>query len=232
MEDTDAKWPVVAAGWIGHEREPIVVIDDFAPDPERLRDLAARQELGRIGDYYPGVRAPAPADYFDSIAPVLHGVLREFFRHRGGIRLLRAVYSLATTPPGELALAQRIPHVDAYDDRQIAIVHHLGRVDLGGTAFFRHRSTGFETVDARREAHFHASLAEDFARHGEPAPGYIGDESPIFERIHRVPPRFNRALVYRGKLLHCADLAETADLPEDPLQGRLTIASFLAPTAN
>ena len=39
---------------------------------------------------------------------------------------------------------------------------------------------------------------------------------------------FNRALIYRSSLLHCADLPNQAGLPVDVRTGRLTVASFLS----
>src|SRR3546814_537170 len=114
-----------------------------------------------MGDYYPGKRALAPHDYFEEIAPTLREVLREFFDYRDGGELIRSYYSITSTPGDRLALAQRIPHTDAHDDHQIAILHFLGARNLGGTAFFRHRATGFESVNASRTNAYHAALKAD-----------------------------------------------------------------------
>jgi len=43
---------------------------------------------------------------------------------------------------------QRIPHVDSFLGSQLAFVHYLFKADPGGTAFYRHRGTGFEIIDA------------------------------------------------------------------------------------
>jgi len=219
--------PTISVEWIGAERQPVVMIDDLAPDPESLRDAARTAPFERIGDNYPGVRAPVTPAYFEQAGGTLGKVMREFFGIRERVQLLRALYSVSTLPAGELSLVQRVPHADTFDETQIAVVHHLGRDDLGGTAFFRHRATGFETLDVRRAGPYRAALAADFARLGEPPPGYIDADSPIFERIHLSEHRFNRAVVYRGKQLHCAALAGLK-LPADPLEGRLTVASFIA----
>lgn len=215
--------------WVGSEREPVVVIDGFAPDAAALRQAAYAADFGMVGDYYPGERASAPPGYFQEIGSTLNEVLHEFFAYRGGGELIRSYYSVASTPPQQLALAQRIPHTDAYDDHQIAILHYLAEDDLGGTAFFRHRTTGYESVNASRMDAYLAALRRDFERLGEPAPAYIGDDNPIFERIHLCEHRPNRALIYRGKLLHCAALDKVPALPTSIERGRLTIASFIAP---
>jgi hypothetical protein len=215
--------------WVGSEREPVVIVDGFVRDAAALRRKAAAADFDVVGDYYPGERAPAPECYLEAIAPLLREVLREFFDYRDGGEIIRSYFSIASTPGAKLTLAQRIPHTDAYDDHQIAILHYLADSDLGGTGFFRHLTTGFESVNASRKEPYHTALKQDFARHGEPAPAYIGECSPIFERIHLCEHRFNRALVYRGKLLHCAALDTVQSLPASMEEGRLTVATFVAP---
>lgn len=220
--------PQIRAEWIGSEREPVITVDNFSPDPDALRDAAQKAEFAVIGEYYPGVRAKVSRDYFESVGDTIRQVLREFFKYKCDVKILRSYYSLATKPPHQLMLAQRIPHTDAYNDQQIAILHYLCRNDLGGTAFFRQRSTGFESINENRVEAFEHALAADLDQHGDPKSCYIGSDSPLFERIHLCEPKYNRALIYRGKMLHCAALDTTPNLPHDIENGRLTIASFLS----
>jgi hypothetical protein len=142
----------------------------------------------------------------------------------------RALWSVAATPPGQLSLAQRIPHIDGVTEGMIAIVHYLARDDFGGTSFYRHRSTGFETVDESRHRRYLDALKRDFATHNEPPAAYIEGDTPLFERTAGYDAIFNRAIIYRSSLLHCADLPNGTVLPADPRTGRLTIASFLTAT--
>lgn len=226
---TTARAPEIRVDCVGFEHEPVVTVDGFASDPDALRQAATLVDFAPIGKYYPGDRAPVSRLYINAIGGTLRQVLVEFFDYRSGAEILRSYYSLATMAPHQLSLPQRIPHTDAYDDHQIAVVHFLNREDLGGTAFFRHRTTGFETVNAQRVERYHGSLSSDFSRLGEPEPAYIGGNSPLFERTHVCAHRFNRAIIYRGKLLHCADLANTPDLPNSVEHGRLTVATFIRP---
>lgn len=226
-----ARDPEIRVDCVGIEREPVVTVDGFAGDPDMLRQAAALADFGPIGQYYPGDRAPVPPLYVRAIGGALRQVLVEFFDYRNGAEILRSYYSLATMAPHKLSLPQRIPHTDAYDDHQVAVVHFLNHDDLGGTAFFRHRSTGFETVNAQRVERYHSALSSDFGRIGEPEPAYVGANSPLFERTHVCAHRFNRAVIYRGKLLHCADLANTPGLPDSVEHGRLTVATFIRPRA-
>lgn len=218
----------VKVEFIGQEREPVVVVDHCAPDPAGLVNEAMSRDYAVLGEFYPGVRAHASKAYFASLGPLLARVARQVFGYRQQLALLRSLHSLVTTPPAELSLAQRIPHFDSVDDGMIAVLHYLTPEDHGGTSFYRHRSTGFETVDQARHQRYLQALRADFGRHGTPAPGYIAGDTAIFERTAYFPPAYNRALIYRSSLLHCAAVDTNRPLSSDPRTGRLTIASFLA----
>lgn len=213
---------------IGNERQPVVIVENFSPHPDQLVADAETLSFETMGEYYPGVRARVLPSYFEGLAPVLGPVMREIFGHSESIAFNRALYSLVTTPPGQLTLAQRIPHIDGLEEGMIAILHYLSHDDQGGTAFYRQRATGFETVDAARHAAYLEALHAGFAKHGEPPADYIRGDTPIFEQVARYDSVFNRALIYRSSLLHCADLAGDLPFAADVRRGRLTVASFLS----
>lgn len=218
--------PRIQVEQIGDEREPVVMIDDFVADPYALVEDAAARPFEQVGEYYPGIRAPTPASYAEAIVPLIAPVLREVFGCRQAFRFTRSLYSLATTPAGQLTPVQRIPHVDGVVPGMIAILHYLCDHG-GGTSFYRHRTTGFETLNAAREHAYFDALEADFARASMPEPDYIRGDTPIFAHIGGSPAVFNRAIIYRGALLHCAAIAPGARLSRDVRIGRLTIASFL-----
>ena len=212
---------------IGRERQQVAIIDHFSPDADALAQAAAEAAFEERGEYYPGPRAPAPKTWFAGVRDVVVAIARDVFGGGQTLRLERALYSLATHNPQSLSLAQRVPHIDDVDHGALAIVHYLSAQDFGGTAFFRHRSTGFETVTRDRHERFLSALKADFVCHGEPPAAYISGDTPVFERIFSVAPVFNRAVIYRSSLLHCAELPNEIPLPADPVSGRLTIAAFL-----
>jgi Family of unknown function (DUF6445) len=218
--------PALRLGTIGNEASPLAVIDEFMPDPEALRESALARDWQIRGDFYPGPRAEAEPDYLVQMGRILRLVLPQVFGPVRSAQVLRCYYSLATTRPEQLTLPQRIPHVDSYDPCQIALVHYLCPAEFGGTAFFRHTTTGFETIDEERSAIYVRSLEADFARHGQPPAAYIDAHSTGFEQIGKCPAAFNRAVLFPGNLLHCADLAGV-NLPCEPHVGRLTIAAFI-----
>ena len=218
--------PAVSARRIGHDRQPIVVVDGFHPDPDALRAAAMAAEFGPAQRHYPGIRAELPHAYFDAVRGVLVPVLREVFGHGGGIDLLDASFSIVTTPPAALAPAQRLPHVDAVAPGRIALVHYLALDGGDGTAFFRHRATGYEAIDAERAPSYLATL--DGQLRGVMPDGYIANSNALFERVEAVDARYNRAVIYRSALLHSGAIAADAALDPDPATGRLTVTAFLS----
>jgi Family of unknown function (DUF6445) len=218
----------VTARRIGTEGEPVVVIENFAVEPEGLRAYAAEARFAAAGDYYPGLRAPVPPAYLEQQRRLLATVFDEVFGVTRNVAVLDVAYSLVTAPPAVLALEQRMPHVDALAPGRLALVHFLVPGGCDGTAFYRHRSTGFETIDAGRSERYFAQLQDDLKLHGEPSATYLDGSTPVFERIAHFEGRYNRALVYRGRALHCGAITNIDALSADPSTGRLTITGFFS----
>jgi hypothetical protein len=204
------------------------MIENFAPDPRGLRSQAAGAVFERDELHYPGVKSPAPAHYFDAMQPIIATVMREVFGFQHGARVMRATFSLVTTPPHLLSVEQRLPHVDAIDPGRMAILHYLALENDDGTSFYRHRSTQFETLTVQRSTAYFDSLRADLAKHGPPPAAYINGDTELFERTAQFEGRFNRALIYRGRLLHSGAIRGDRALPADALSGRLTVTSFLS----
>ncbi|MBC9031358.1 hypothetical protein IAG41_03040 [Sphingomonas sp. JC676] len=219
--------PDIVARRIGAEGQPIAIVDGFHSDPDALRAAAAGAVFEPGRHHYPGIRATLPIDYFALVRPALVPVLREVFGHAGGIELLDASFSIVTTPPAELTVVQRLPHVDAVQPGRIALVHYLAPEGGDGTAFFRHRATGFEAIDAARSPDYLASLNAEVGAEAPPQAYPFGD-TPLFERIAHVEARYNRAVIYRSALLHSGAIAPDAPLDADPSTGRLTVTAFLS----
>ncbi|MEG3125517.1 DUF6445 family protein [Sphingomonas sp. GB1N7] len=220
--------PEIVARRIGTEQQPIVIVDGFHPDPDALRQFAQKTPFAAAQRNYPGIRARLPADYFARVRPVLTTILSGVFGHAGAIDLIDASFSIVTTPPSDLTVAQRLPHVDAVQPGRIALVHYLAPESDDGTAFFRHRASGFETIDAARSTDYLARLNGELRESGEPSPAYPGGSTPLFERIADVEARYNRAVIYRSALLHSGAISPHAPLSADPVTGRLTVTAFLS----
>ncbi|MEI5686904.1 DUF6445 family protein [Sphingomonas kyungheensis] len=212
----------------GAEAQPVVVIDGFA-DAERFRDDAAFLSFAPIGPHYPGIRAPVAPRLLRDLLARLEPVARAAFGV-GRLTIADAFYSIVTTPPAALTPIQRLPHFDELSPRRLALLHYLSPDERSGTAFYRHRTTGFESIDAARIGAYRTALDADLARHGLPEAGYIAGDTPVFERLAVHQGRFNRAILYRSNTLHCADLPVDLALHADPARGRLTVNTFLDAT--
>lgn len=210
---------------IGREREPLLQIDDLLLAPDSLVEFAATDAhfapaYGPDGGY-PGIRADAPLDYVDAVVLALDPVVRAAFG-LGNVRLGRAECSLSlvTLPSDSLVASQRAPHTDTTYPLQFAFLHYLCPSSFGGTAFYRHRQTGFETLTPERLDAYHSVRRREEAE--ESATGYIVSDTEHFEQVAAIAAKPNRLVVYRSRLLHSGLVAPGAQLPADPRSGRLT----------
>jgi hypothetical protein len=213
------------ADYVGHEREPVLRVETMSANPEELVELAAASKFAPAYSAtggYPGLRAPAPRDYGEGVMRALAGPIAEAFS-LGPVKLARldSAYSIATLPPGKLVPAQRAPHVDTTNGWQFAILHYLCAPDHGGTAFYRHRATGFETLTDARLDTYRAARADE--GYGDT---YVRDGAPWFEQTAEEPAGFNRLIVYRSRVFHSGQILAPDRLSADPRQGRLTLNLF------
>jgi hypothetical protein len=211
----------------GLELQPVIVIDNFVADPLALVEDAAVLSFNAIAPFYPGIRSAAPRPTIARLISGVSDLIAETFGLFKPLSEFESWYSLVTTPPQELAPIQRLPHFDSVDPGRIAILHYLMQSEKGGTSFFRHRATGFESVSAERQDRYVAAIDADVARFGMPDPAYIAGDTPLFERIAHYEARFNRAIIYRGNTIHCADIPANMQLASDPRTGRFTINTFI-----
>jgi hypothetical protein len=213
---------------IGAERAPLLVIDNFVADPEALVADACARPFPVRSRYFPGIRAEAPPAYQQLLLTSLRSALLDCLgMAEGTLTLSMCHYSLVTTPAKELAPPQRIPHVDSFAKSGLATIHYLFKGSLGGTAFYRHRRTGFEIIDEARGAAYSRALAEEYSGPAAPGPGYINGDTDLFEQIAKQDGVFNRMLVYRRNSLHSGGI-EAGFVPDpNPATGRLSINSFI-----
>jgi uncharacterized protein DUF6445 len=214
---------------IGSERAPLLVIDNLVADPDELVVDAASKHYAPPNSYYPGLRAKAPLSYQMFVLGELRALLSEYFElEPRTLRFGMCHYSVVTTPPEQLTTLQRIPHVDSHHPGGLATIHYLFKANLGGTAFYRHRSTGYEYVnDERRETYFRV-LESELSGASAPTAAYIDSDTPLFEQVGSQDGVFNRMLVYRRNSLHSGAPTRGLPLTSDPTSGRLSINSFLA----
>ncbi|MFZ1741510.1 MAG: DUF6445 family protein [Pontixanthobacter sp.] len=212
---------------MGREGEPLVVIDNFSGMADELLETGRNAQYQHAGASYPGIRSWAEPDYLDRRRELMMQVMQRVFGFSRGVRLDASTYSLVTLREEELAPLQRIPHYDHSGGEIVAIMHYLLGPETGGTAFYRHRRTGFETVTPARENAYNAALAQDEREYGMPAARYCHGDSDWFEMIDQVEAQSDRLVLYRGRQLHSGVIPDPAALSADPREGRLTINMFI-----
>jgi hypothetical protein len=215
---------------IGAEKAPLLVIDNFIADPQRLVRRAATRQFRSGGLNYPGIRSEAPLGYQQLFRDRLQRTLFDFFGLDGkSLAFSMCHYSLVTTPASQLKSLQRIPHIDSIDGQGLATVHYLFHTNLGGTAFYRHRATGFEFIDASRKEGYYRQI-EEVVRAPDSLPaGYINADTKLFEQIENIPAVFNRILIYRRNSLHSGSIERDFVPDVNPTTGRLSINCFIDP---
>ncbi len=212
---------------IGNEGQPILIVDDFFPLTDKLLVDAGKREYRKIGPYYPGIRSDVPSSYLKYLLGSLSKLIRSTFDYDTEPRVEEAMYSLVTTEPQDLMPIQLFPHYDGVDGSKLAVLHYLCGPEFGGTDFYRHRSTGYETVTEDRFEHFKQTFEQEVQAVGMPEQRYINGSTELFEHVFRIEARFNRVVVYRGINLHSASVPNDISLPDDPGRGRLTVNTFL-----
>lgn len=219
--------PQISVRPMGKEGEPLVIIDGFSGDVDALLHAGYDATYRHAGASYPGIRSWADPSYLDRRRPLMLQIMQRVFGFGRGVRLDASTFSLVTLAEAQLAPLQRIPHYDHAGGEVVAVMHYLLGPESGGTAFYRHRRTGYETITPARENSYNAALAQDEREHGMPAPRYFHGDSDWFEQIDEVEAQPDRLILYRGRQLHSGVIPDPALLSRDPRRGRLTINMFL-----
>jgi hypothetical protein len=221
--------PRVELLYVGTTQTPVLVLDGLLSGGQALVNHAAESVIlapvQAAANFYPGVRAPAPASYVQALVRTLRPHLAETFGAPPcGRASVTCALSMATLPADQASPAQRLPHIDTPEPNQLAILHYLCGPEHDGTAFYRHRESGLEIIEPDRSPAFFATLRRQIDA-GPIEPGYIRDSGALFERIGAVDAAFDRIVVYPSRLLHAGILPDVP-LGLDPRAGRLTVNTF------
>ena len=214
---------------IGREQAPLVVVDNFAANPDELVDLAAAKPFIDTANYYPGIRSKVPLTYQRFVIDQLRDVFAGYFGLPAhAVRFTSCHFSLVTTPADKLDYLQQIPHIDSASPAELAFVHYLFKTDLGGTAFYRHRATGFEYIDETRRTEYWRIVDEEKAGPNRATGGYINGDTALYEQVGHQDGVYNRIVIYRRNTLHSGALRPDFVPDLNPRTGRLSVNGFLA----
>ena len=213
---------------IGQEQQPVLVVDNVLADPDAMVDAArAAAFYAPPHTHYPGLNAPLPEAYYRTVLTALRGPIEAAFGlSREAYLKYFGFFALATIRAADAAPIQKIPHHDSPDPDRLAMVHYLCRGAHGGTGFFCHRATGFESIDGARHAGYIAIAQSELAQDEPGRAGYADARTPRYALIDQAECVFNRLILYRNHVLHSALLRPEAG-SADPGKGRLTANGFI-----
>lgn len=213
---------------IGREETPLLIIDNFIQDAHSLVDFCvANTSFSKVDNFYPGLRMAAPSLYIHAINHYLAELLSNIFgltqnKIAGG----KALYSMVVTPPDQLEITQCLPHIDSYLSGDLACVHYLCNKEKGGTSLYRHRKTGYEKITSETIEHYKQTVMDEGALKFE-RKSYMNGSNDYFEQIAKIDAMFNRMVIYPSNILHSGNIAPDFNFTAHPLEGRLTLNSFI-----
>jgi Family of unknown function (DUF6445) len=215
---------------VGNELEPVLVIDNFLDHADTLIDVAERfSQFNQVGNVsgYPGVQAWAPEVYIESLHHHLQDIMVNTFElNSEKILNIKTNFSMVTTPPSDLKPIQSIPHYDSTKRSELAAVHYLCAADQGGTSLYRHKATGYESIDAMRVEEYE-KIAHKEMESSQCKGKYMNGSNDFFEQIASYEAEFNRIIMYRCTSLHSGNIAPHFTFDANPRTGRLTLNTFV-----
>jgi len=216
---------------IGQEKNTVIIVDDFLMTPTSLQQLALEENsfIDEEENYYPGIRKDVPRDYLDLVSDFCRDQIFTALglKTTAACESIQSKFCIVTKRAGELSPIQSIPHFDTSDENQLAAVHYLCSPPFNGTSFYRHKSSGFESITPERSKGYFKHLNREATTFGLPKSGYVNGDTALYKQIASVECAFNRIVFYKSNLLHAGNIDASLDLRSDPRQGRLTANSFI-----
>lgn len=214
--------------YVGNEKLPVLVVDNFLEGAEALLGFAVKFGEFRDGtDFYPGIQSNVPEFYANALNQYLRNIICDAFNITiEQIDYSKSTYSMVLTPPAKLAIPQSRPHVDTINHNKLATVHYLCTPDKGGTSLYRHKATGFESLNESRMELYGQCLDKE-VKDISWQKKYICGSNQYYEEIAYYEANFNRLIMYSGDVLHSASIPENFTFAPNPKIGRLTLNTFI-----
>lgn len=181
-----------------------MVIDNFYPDPDLIRDMALKRKFFWQKDVnYPGMVANPPTNWSDNILTISrllnHSMVGRPGSGQGFFRL-----GLQSFPPGK-----SLAHTDP---SHISVVIYLSKTDQDGTFFLRHKEKGFDRITPSN-----ASVTEKCLKRDT-------NKWDAWEVLSHVEHKYNRLVMFDGRYVHSGPRKYYGKAKKD---GRLTQHYFL-----
>jgi hypothetical protein len=223
----------VSSARVGKCPIAVTVADNVLLHPQQLAEFGRGLKFVEDdSNLYPGIRARLPAEFSRPFHAWLTNTLRctGVLEESSNVHEDASFFSIVNKNRANLLPLQRIPHYDSIDPRVFAAVVYLFDRANSGTSFYRHRTTGYETIGDDNKDNYKRALKRNMKTLGPPAREYTNGSNALFERTHSVDSVFNRIVIYSGTVLHAADIDGSLFTGNDNSQWRLTISSLIKST--
>lgn len=221
----------VAEEIVGAEKTPVITIDNWLNNAYSLKEYAPQDSGKWVAPttLYPGLWTQTPESYVPALMTTLRPMIKKYFGvKKEQPKHIFSCYAIITKSPEELSNYQRIPHFDTLETPQIAVLHYLCGEEYGGTGFYRHRKTGYETITRERWGEYRTVVEQELKELEKSKPCYFDEANSYFEKIAAYRVKFDRLLVYPSQILHTG-LVKTPHRDKDSIGSRrLTVTTFIS----
>lgn len=212
---------------VGESNSPVILIDNAFADFDILMKRAFTVSFQPEAQFYPGVRAQTPPEYQRWLIDLFNQqLLPRLVGKPSRANLISCNYSVITRRPEALHPLQTVPHVDSTQPLDFAVVHYLNMGGHGGTAFYRHRATGLERIQADTLNTFSQIRTAEMRESTQP-PSYIVGDTEHYKKIGEIEGVVNRLAVYPQNLLHSGLIKTPFEDPSQLANTRLSINAFI-----
>ena len=224
--------PMLTKHIVGDEKIPLLIIDNFANSATDFLNFSGDGSafLADKNNFYPGKRKLMPSEYGEQICRQYLPFFHSFFgcSQTSAAKTVISALAIADTPVEQLRPMQMLPHIDTPQSNQFAVVHYLCAKEHGGTTFYQHKETGYQTITQDRLYHYAKQVKKEaIANQIHKTPCYMNGSNKLFEQLYSIEARMNRAIIYPSNLLHSGNINVDLGLSSEPKKGRLTIGSFI-----
>lgn len=216
---------------LGNEGTPVIVIDNVFNSLSPIINDALEGEFQKAEQNYPGQQALIKSTvYLNLITKLFKRVIRLNFKpsFEFNCTLSQANYSFISTSPEQLKPNQTVPHFDGPLSNCFAVLHYLNPGSFGGTAFYRHKPTGYENITKQRLQNYIEAAQAFSVSNQYSTKGYFTKSDEHFELLQVIDYLPNRLLIYPITTLHSGYIAKpNANISDKPKTGRLTANFFI-----
>jgi hypothetical protein len=213
----------------------VMIIDEFLLNTDAVthfaHNIAYFNPMFADSTLFPGVRDKMPMPYTRLLQDFFEEIILPDIKPESSYQshFQSSLLSLVTCAPSQLAVNQKMPHVDSCNSSDYAFVHYLSSKEFGGTSFYCYKKRNLIEFTQDKKSILPEIISNVTDRPNDHS-GYITSSTSLFEKILSVEAKFNRLIIYPANVLHSAHLSSPDSYCGDINQGRLSISSFASIT--